>query len=552
MSESKRLSIPKTADVVIVGAGMAGLFCAWRLITASDSYKNKSIAVLDKGEKAGGVLQSDVVKINGTTVVGEEGAMRFDKNSMCNIVKLAGDLRLTIVDFVQNDPNSSLYYLRGKSPFTETQGNSSSYWLDRYNIPTLGFEDPAAIIANAISSLVSLNASVTLPSGNSYPTTLADWAVFRNIYSFEGFELNQWGFMPLLTAMGYGHESIKMLEDAFGFIGFYQKQSNAGNTLFALGHYAKATPQFSTIDGGLEQLATGMYQLSQAYNDVTFGFDTTVQSFEYAPSNANEFTVQYSVGGAHESTITCSDLILALPKFALEQLRQFSPPLRSVRQGVPISNLLASVDNMILSKINFFYENCWWYGATGNIGKPIMEGACFSDLPLEQVYFFPSDADDLSKPGSLTIYSSYHHTNYWEPLQQAGTAFTPVPPLSQPPGSTAATNEVVALANRKIAETLGIPVSTVAAPVLTTYKRWAPDTAEGYAAHMWATGSDDMMIQPQIQYPVIGKRLFICGEAYCDEQTWMDGALRSADNILNAYFGVPVYAAQNAKTGLCT
>ncbi|MEH6547324.1 MAG: FAD-dependent oxidoreductase, partial [Sneathiella sp.] len=432
MTGTTQSSIPLTADVVIVGAGMAGLFCAWRLLTASASYKNKTIVILDKGLKAGGVLQSDVVQIDGTTVVGEEGAMRFDKNSMCNIVKLAGDLGLKIVDFAQNDPGASLYYLRGKTPFTESQGNSSTYWLDRYNIPPTGFNNPTNIINNAISLLVSVNANIALPSGNSSPTTLADWAVFRNDYTFGGFELNQWGFMPLLTSMGYGHESIKMLEDAFGFIGLYQKRSNAGNTLFALGHYAKATPQFSTIDGGLEQLAAGIYQLSQAHYNATFGFDTAVQSFDYAPPDASEFTVQYTVGGAHEGTITCSDLILALPRFALEQLSQVSPPLQGARQGVRISNLLASVDNMILTKINLFYDNCWWFGATGNIGKPLVEGACFSDLPLEQIYFFPSDATDLNKPGSLTIYSSYHHTNYWEPLQQAGTPFTPVPPLSQP------------------------------------------------------------------------------------------------------------------------
>lgn len=72
--------IPTSADIVIVGAGAAGLYCAYRLL--QDKPK-RQIVILDRLDRTGGRLDTDLVKIkdlDGQTidVREEEGGMRFN------------------------------------------------------------------------------------------------------------------------------------------------------------------------------------------------------------------------------------------------------------------------------------------------------------------------------------------------------------------------------------------------------------------------------------------------------------------------------------------
>ena len=112
--------LPESADIIIVGAGVAGLYCAWRLMEQDPSRK---IVVVDRLNRTGGRLDTDLVKIHGADgedaiVRDEEGGMRFNYG-MKELMALNGSLNLCddIVPFLMSpltgDPNNNRFYVRG-------------------------------------------------------------------------------------------------------------------------------------------------------------------------------------------------------------------------------------------------------------------------------------------------------------------------------------------------------------------------------------------------------------------------------------------------------
>ena len=70
---------------MIVGGGISGLYCAMKLMQYKqenpNNYENlKSISILEKSDRLGGRLDTDIIKINEKTVKEEEGGMRFTYN----------------------------------------------------------------------------------------------------------------------------------------------------------------------------------------------------------------------------------------------------------------------------------------------------------------------------------------------------------------------------------------------------------------------------------------------------------------------------------------
>ena len=88
LKHSEEYQIPCKAPIIIVGAGMAGLYTAWRLINEKN-YPPGDIVILEKLNRTGGRLDSDLVHFKGgATVKEEEGGMRFTFDSMDNLMAL--------------------------------------------------------------------------------------------------------------------------------------------------------------------------------------------------------------------------------------------------------------------------------------------------------------------------------------------------------------------------------------------------------------------------------------------------------------------------------
>ena len=97
----------KIIDVAVIGAGMSGMHSAFRL---SQNY-DWSIRVFDANDRIGGRTFS--LPMPGVTdFKAEFGAMRFKQKEHLRLLKLAGELGLTIQPFTTPTEDETLFYFR--------------------------------------------------------------------------------------------------------------------------------------------------------------------------------------------------------------------------------------------------------------------------------------------------------------------------------------------------------------------------------------------------------------------------------------------------------
>jgi len=71
------------------------------------------------------------------------------------------------------------------------------------------------------------------------------------------------------------------------------------------------------------------------------------------------------------------------------------------------------------------------------------------------------------------------------------------------------------------------------------YMEWSrPPYYAGW--HSWKVGIEPWKVCNAIMQPFKGWRVFICGEAYSNEQGWTEGALKSAERLLTLVFKLPL------------
>jgi hypothetical protein len=137
----------------------------------------------------------------------------------------------------------------------------------------------------------------------------------------------------------------------------------------------------------------------------------------------------------------------------------------------------------------------------------------------------------------MGAYTDALDLGYWEGLRY-GPAYPdqPNPFTGSNPGSPewpsqAATNAMVAEVTRQLAavhSTLQVPM-----PYTTAFKDWRDDPF-GAAMHAWNPGVMSDQVMAALMQPRPGAGLFICGEAYSRHQGWAQGALMSAENVVEA------------------
>lgn len=515
-------------DIIVVGGGMAGLYFTWRMLRQKP---DTNILILEMLDRTGGRLASDLVQIDGNLVKNEEGGMRFVEG-MTNLMWLFKTLDLDggIMPFNMGDDNN-IYYLRGQR-FTFGQMNANpSLWSSVYHLRDNEKNlAPNAILQQVLNAVLEQNG---IPPGSWYPGTPEEWQRVRLQFTYRSIPLYQWGFWALLTDYGLSQECLQMIEDSMGFLAFYNQKVNAGVGFQTMGDFDKL-PQYLTLKPGYETLADRLTsQITTMGGNIFLGHH--VQAFDADPVNPDSLIVRCRTKDFPEIQFRCAKLVLALPSRPLQELAPQCPAMRGNPQWLAD---LGSVTSMPLTKINLYFDERWWFNR-----YKIAAGGSFTDMPMAQFYcYWPIDNNETG-PASMTLYCDYDRTGYWEELQGIGTPFAPAPPVPQPPNTTPASTFVVEQAMRQLAEFFGD--DALPAPVLSTYVRWG-SSQFGDGDHSWIINADDRAIAQRLQNPV-QNLVYSCGEAYSDEQAWVDGALRSTENLLQGCFGLPPYDAPAGK-----
>ncbi len=526
------------ADVMIVGAGVAGLYCAHRLLTDDPGRR---VVVVDLLERVGGRLDTDLVQIKsldrfdeaGALVPGrvvgvkeEQGGMRFNA-TMTELLSLIDALGMwqAINPFGMGDDNN-YFHIRGRS-FTagESKRNDHAIWAELYNLtPNERNKSSGEIIMAIYRDLVFANGEV--PPDNPSP---AFWQVFRLDFSFQGVPLYRWGLWSLLRAFQLSPDCIQMLADTSGFQGPFFSTMNAGSAYQLLEDFP-LDPLFYALEAGFGSLPVTLTERVRAEGGTVL-LGTGVSHIDASERGFVVHTTQ------NATAVEAEALILAIPPLPLERLLSISPGLAPGAGA--IRHALDSVVAQQLCKINLYYNHAWWRDHSETRLPQIRNGGSFTTQPLGSVYVFdPLKGEDGNGPAALTIYCDWAKTDFWLQLQEIGEMFDS--PLQRehdaasPQVLFAASVAVVAEATTQLRELFR--VISVPPPVLTSYRLWSGAHEFGHAYHQWARGADDRAVMDEVVSPMRG--VFICNEAFSDDQGWVNGSLRSANRVLDAGFAI--------------
>lgn len=580
--------LPKAVDILVVGAGMSGLYATWRIL---DQDASADVCVLETANRTGGRLDSDLINFSGPneeTLKEEEGGMRFTLDLMDNLMALLLTLGLdkNIVPFPMGPSGNNRLYFRGRS-FThaEAAANGWGLWSELYNLaPAEEGIDPSSIIDTVFNRILSVNPQFKDRPKERDPRF---WQRFRLECQWDGVLLKDWSLWNLFTDMGYSSECIQLLYSTAGFNGTFLSKMNAGEAYQLLEDFP-AEPNFKTLQDGYSSLPNA---LVKAIGSRRIFLNTQVEGI--AEKSEQGYVVTYRTrdesGVSKRSKVVARKVILALPRLALEELFVKSNALKTAQGGAErLWNALQSTTNQPLAKMNLYYDRAWW-GNNVSGRSDVEYGPNFADLPLGSVYPFyaideattaaveyeswlqetggavpPEIQEKLDRitarkfhlPAALTIYCDYQNINFWRALQENGPSFdSPMQreysgqePQTIYPASEALVERATDFF-RKLFNTNYVP-----RPVLTSARIWEgstlfgapPGETFGYGVHQWGLHADDADVIAYLTEPL--DNLYTCNEAFSDYQGWVEGSLRSTDLVLAKGFGLEPIAAVYEKS----
>ncbi|HYJ06031.1 MAG TPA: hypothetical protein VEX43_12920 [Chthoniobacterales bacterium] len=244
--------------------------------------------------------------------------------------------------------------------------------------------------------------------------------------------------------------------------------------------------------------------------------------------------------------VVTKSVILALEKsgFPKKYLKTF-PEIAGIpyTSGVDIIN---SVQELTQERLTVKQEEQLLTAAQRNTIGPSV-----TDTPIRQVVYFGNNARDQSgEPvyGMLASYDDEQFTSFWQGLElgPGEERHIPISEDTQPlKGPRKVPPRMIKMLRRQLAELHFGPnsdYSNVPEPKEAAYMDWSlPPFNAGY--HAWAAHYDIADVQQKIRKPSqliegADANIFIVGEAYSNDQAWVEGAYCTAESVLNDFFGI--------------
>lgn len=178
-------------------------------------------------------------------------------------------------------------------------------------------------------------------------------------------------------------------------------------------------------------------------------------------------------------------------------------------------------------------------------------GPSVTDTPIRQVVYFGNNAlvqGEKKIYGLLAAYDDEMYTTFWRELELGSDKTRRVPTAEDYQtlqGPREPSEAMIKMLRAQLAAVHFGPASDytmVPKPLETRYMDWSlPPFAAGY--HAWAAHYDVCDVQQKIRKPSSlnpgqDANIFIVGEAYSNDQAWVEGAYCTAESVLNDFFGI--------------
>jgi monoamine oxidase len=551
----------KAIDIAIIGAGVSGLYSAYRLTNDAESpMQAKEVQVFEMSDRIGGRLES--VELPGMTITGELGGMRY-MTSQEIVTALIQDVfkeELTNIPFPMGDSANLFGYFRKqrlKMNEWENAQNNGEKLITNYklNQDDIGFSADQ-LFNKLIYDVLAADPwfMETYPKGaekNSeydytFQVTREDWNVIKPklMYNhpgpYKGMKVNDIGFWNLIKDQ-VSQEGYTFLAEAGGYYSNTINWNAAEAFPYLVGDFSNAGSEYRTIDGGYDKIA---YALADGYlkqEGANIWTGNRLVTFKKQTNGAYKYILTFFNQETQQNwTLEANKIILAMPRRSLELLDQnnffFDQDKRKVLQ-----KNIASVIKEPSLKILMGFEYPWWKDDFGTLA-----GHSITDLPLRQCYYFGTDPND-SHSLFLGSYNDMRTVPFWQAIanskREAGikrklfvpraTNKTLQSAFSEKLLSNQATEVMVDEAMNEIKELHGrkdIPM-----PYVTWFKDWTEDPYGG-GYHAWKANFDIEKTMKFMRHPVMEETIYVCGEAYSDQQGWVEGAFCVAEKMLECQF----------------
>jgi hypothetical protein len=573
----------------IFGAGASGLYTAWRLLNGDvkkEKYKPKQLAAGDVLElydwgnydflgetketrPAGARVCTWHYKNDASKSYLELGGMRYsewdntkDGQGHRLVTKVIEDLNLKQFSVQFNESTNPLYYLRSKHLY----------------LNQISAKDPAPYHVKNKGEDSSPNDGFAkvgdLAVTSKYPSTRTDWYDFyRNgklLADMPASSVFKKG--DLVKNIGYwnlmydqlGSEGYNYTADGNGYtsnvINWNSAVAFQANNEFTPGnHYKTLTHGYSSMFNAL-------------FNAIVKLAKEKGVHFEYKP-NTRLHSILNIDGKVHFTTATrekpnkksgskiCDAAWMAMPRGPIDLVAQATR--YQEHEGLDVlnhNNVQLYLESAVLQpsyKVGMFFSEQWWldkakYPAPILVpGQPDAIGPSITDMPIRQVVYFGNNALDKNGEavyGLLASYDDEQYTSFWEELEYGidSTEKTPFSSNYQPlDGPAKAKPIMVNMLRQQLASLHFGPNAdyhTIPEPLETRFMDWSlpPFNAgyHAYAAHYDVCDVQRKIRKPSQLIPGADANIFIVGEAYSNDQAWVEGAYCTAESVLNDFFGV--------------
>jgi hypothetical protein len=520
-------------DVAVVGAGVSGAYCAWRL--QEHLGADGSVALFEYSGRVGGRLFT-VTMPGMPHVHAELGGMRYIPTSHIMVASLVEHLKLPTKEFPMGAPpplgsNCNLFYLRGRHLRLHELADPSKVPYDlAWSERGLG---PTNLQVQVMNSIYPGMANLGLCD-------------LMRIRVFDK-PLWKYGFWDLMFRV-LSNEGYQFMKDAGGY------DANVANanavTQLPATEYSDDT-QFLTLRDGYDQLPISLAQrfndnmpgglapgsrlmLNHRLSEIVIGSGDHPYTLVFEPTATEGYRTTRREG-AVDVTVHAKKVILAMPRRSLELVKGafFEDPW--LKQNIP-SVLIQSAFKLLLA-----YERPWWR-ALG-----LVAGRSVTDLPIRQTYYFGTEGeqqDGLPYMNSLLMasYTDISTVPFWKGLE-GGPRYEGYRPACLGPGvedhipdmEFTATDEMVQVANRQVAAVHALP--DLPMPYSAAYHTWNEDPYGG-GWHEWKANYRLDEVMCRMRKPVPHHDIYIVGEAYSYGQGWVEGALDTAESMLEDFFGL--------------
>lgn len=523
-------------DVVIAGAGISGLYAAWRIAqdwcqsrrlsewAAARPDKRLRIALVEWSDCIGGRIDSRIIA-GMQHVPAELGGMRFteDHKLLCLVVK-----RFNLP--TERFPMSSnrQYYLRGRR-FDEKAIRRG------YRVPYALASSERKMTPNQLTNL-----AIKRICKYADEWTDANWQWIKQNFRYTDRDKKVYRDVPLYD-IGFWNILYRVISnEGYDYVrdgGGYNSNTinwNAAEAMpYMLTDFSKPTEFF--------RITTGFHSLPIALSDdlerlrVPIMSWTRLTSFEKQGDHLKGCTE--SVRGKATATFRTRALILAMPQRSLQLLDQRCEFFRNEQVQYTIQSVLPQP----AYKLFLAYRQRWWSSSK------FCPGPTITDLPLRMTYDFGSEEERGGKPGDtrslmLAAYCDMEAESFWNVLEREKIFVRP-PLWSRTAlrGGGTAPATMRRMAEDQLVKSLRVRGARRPTPTRVIdayYHDWSFDPY-GAGYHAWAAHFKAWEVMEEVRHPMRGWPVYICGEAYSNAQGWAEGALCTAESVLEEFFGLP-------------